>query len=68
MAIGPLSAAILATGGAVLGASAGLANRGAAMTLAEKVAQDLTPGQSAVIADGTINGVSSAVSRRLAGM
>jgi uncharacterized membrane protein len=53
LAIGPFAAAILATGGAVFGASAGLTNRGAGLAFAEQVTQDLAPGLAAVVAEVT---------------
>lgn len=57
LAIGPLATAILAAGGAVFGVSAGLTNRGAGMSFARKVTQDLSPGLAAVVADVTTEDV-----------
>lgn len=53
LALGPLAAAVLATGGAVFGASAGLTNRGAGMAYAKRVSEKLAPGLVAVVADVT---------------
>jgi hypothetical protein len=63
LAIGPLAAAILATGGAVFGLSAGLTNRGAGLAFAEQVAQDLSPGQAAVVAEVTTDDLGVVISR-----
>lgn len=62
LAIGPLAAAVLATGGAVFGASAGLTNRGG-MAFAEKVTQDLPTPLAAVVAEVTTDGVAVLVAR-----
>lgn len=63
LAIGPLATAILATGGAVFGASAGLTNRGAGMAFAEQVAQDLPHGLTAVVAEVTTENVGVVIAR-----
>ena len=61
LAIGPLAAAIFATGGAVFGASAGLTNCGEGMALAKQVGQDLAPHQAAVVAEVTTNDLGSLI-------
>ena len=53
LAIGPLAAAILAAGGAVSGAAAGLSHHGAGEAFAEKVAHDLPFNSAAVVAKVT---------------
>ena len=63
LAIGPLAAAILAAGGAVFGASAGLTNRGAGMAFAKQVAHDLTLGVTAVVAEVTTEDMAVLIAR-----
>ena len=63
LAIGPLAAAILATGGAVFGASAGLTNRGAGLAFAEQVTRDLAPGLAAVVAEVTTEDIAVLIAR-----
>ena len=63
LAIGPLAAAILAAGGSVFGASAGLTNRGAGMAFAKQVAHDLTPDLTVVVAEVTTEDVAVLVAR-----
>ena len=63
LAIGPLATAVLAAGGAVYGASAGLTNRGAGMAFAEQVTQDLAPGLTALVAEMSTEDPATLVSR-----
>lgn len=63
LAIGPLAAAILATGGAVAGASAGLTNRGAALAFAQQIADDLQEHSVAVVAEVTTEGAAAIAAR-----
>jgi uncharacterized membrane protein len=53
LAIGPLAAAVLAAGGAVSGAAAGLTHRGEGRAFAKKVARDLPFNSAAVVAELT---------------
>ena len=63
LAIGPLAAAILATGGAVFGASASLTSRGAGIAFAEQVAQDLPPGLAALVSEVTTEDLGLVIDR-----
>lgn len=51
MGVGLLGAAIMAAGGAVFGASAGLTNRGAGKKVMEEVSRRLPKNAAAVVAD-----------------